>query len=37
VVLTGRVRSWLEKEEAEKAAWSAPGVTRIDNRLVVTP
>jgi osmotically-inducible protein OsmY len=37
VVLEGRVRSWLEKEEAEKAAWSAPGVTRIDNRLVVTP
>ncbi|HEV7898278.1 MAG TPA: BON domain-containing protein [Planosporangium sp.] len=37
VILTGTVRSWAEREEAERVAWSAPGVTRVDNRIVVTP
>ncbi|GII25273.1 BON domain-containing protein [Planosporangium mesophilum] len=37
VVLTGTVRSWAEREEAERVAWSAPGVTHVDNRIVVTP
>jgi len=37
VELRGNVRSWAEKEEAEAAAWAAPGVTRVENRIVVTP
>jgi osmotically-inducible protein OsmY len=37
VVLTGTVRSWAEREEAERVAWSSPGVTHVDNRIVVTP
>lgn len=35
VVLAGTVRSWLEREEAERVAWSAPGVTRVDNHITV--
>lgn len=35
VILTGTVRSIAEKEDAEDAVWAAPGVTSIDNRLVI--
>ena len=37
VVLTGNVRSWAERREAERAAWAAPGVTQVDDRLAITP
>jgi osmotically-inducible protein OsmY len=37
VVLEGTVRSWVEKHEAERVAWSAPGVTEVQNRIVVRP
>ena len=35
VTLEGMVASWAEKDQAEDAAWSAPGVTEVHNNLVV--
>lgn len=34
-ILDGTVRSWAEREEAEAAAWAAPGVTSVKNYLSV--
>lgn len=36
VTLQGDVHSWNERRAAEQAAWSVPGVTRVDNRIAVT-
>ena len=37
VTLKGCVRSWVECDEAEQAAWAAPGVTSVDNAIIVKP
>lgn len=35
VTLSGAVRSWAEREEAEHTAWAAPGVTKVDDQLAI--
>lgn len=37
VVLKGSVHSWFEREQAERAAWQAPGVKRVEDRIVIQP
>ena len=35
VILRGKVKSWAERQEAERAAWRAPGVTMVENKISV--
>lgn len=37
VHLYGSVRSWFEREEAERAAWAAPGVAEVIDHIAVVP
>jgi osmotically-inducible protein OsmY len=37
VILSGNVRSWAERQEAERAAWAAPGVRQVEDRIAVVP
>ena len=35
VFLSGKVRAWYERDIAERAAWSAPGVTEVQDHLTI--
>jgi osmotically-inducible protein OsmY len=37
VTLKGTVHSWFEREEAERAAWAAPGVRKVEDRIAIRP
>ena len=37
VVLGGKVHAWYERDIAERAAWSAPGVTEVQDRIKIEP
>jgi osmotically-inducible protein OsmY len=35
ITLTGHVRSWTQREEVERAAWSSPGVQEVNTDIVI--
>jgi osmotically-inducible protein OsmY len=37
VTLRGTVRSWAERQEAERVAWATPGVVRVENLITISP
>lgn len=37
VSLHGHVRSWAERDHASEVAWAVPGVTAVENDLVIEP
>jgi osmotically-inducible protein OsmY len=37
VTLSGSVRSWAERAEAQWVAWAAPGVAEVENNIIISP
>ena len=37
VILRGSVRSWAEKDQVERAAWAAPGVSEVESHILINP
>jgi osmotically-inducible protein OsmY len=37
VILSGSVHSWPERDAAQRAAWAAPGVRQVEDRMIVVP
>ncbi|SHN28501.1 Osmotically-inducible protein OsmY, contains BON domain [Chitinophaga sp. CF418] len=37
IILQGKVRSWGERNEVEKAAWATPGVVNVKDDLIIAP
>jgi osmotically-inducible protein OsmY len=37
VILGGKVRAWYERDIAERAAWSTPGVVEVQDRITIEP
>jgi osmotically-inducible protein OsmY len=37
VILKGTVHTWFERKEAERAAWSAPGVSKVQDKISIQP
>jgi hypothetical protein len=35
ICLTGTVRTSAERQDAQRAAWSVPGVTEVENHLTI--
>jgi osmotically-inducible protein OsmY len=37
VILSGSVRSWGERAEAQWTTWAAPGVSKVENNIIISP
>jgi osmotically-inducible protein OsmY len=37
VTLTGTVRTWMQRDAAERAAGSAPGIAHVNDQILVVP
>ncbi len=37
VILKGSVHSWAEREEAQRVAWAAPGISQVENHILIIP